>query len=61
MAVVRKQRGHFLEDFRPGDVYRHKGGKTIFFPFCVSVFNDDVFSLNVAEIMQSFSECLHEG
>src|SRR5215470_20269307 len=29
MAVVRKQRGHFLEDFRPGDVYRHKGGKTI--------------------------------
>src|SRR5262245_15533531 len=29
MAVVRKQRGQFLEDFRPGDVYRHKGGKTI--------------------------------
>src|SRR5262249_22993316 len=29
MAVVRKQRGHFLEDFHPGDVYRHKGGKTI--------------------------------
>jgi len=29
MAVIRKQRGHFLEDFIPGDVYRHKGGKTV--------------------------------
>ena len=29
MAVIRKQRGHFLEDFVPGDVYRHKGGKTV--------------------------------
>src|SRR5262249_60356029 len=29
MAVVRKRRGHFLEDFGPGDVYRHKGGKTV--------------------------------
>jgi 2-methylfumaryl-CoA hydratase len=29
MAVIRKQRGHFLEDFVPGDCYRHKGGKTI--------------------------------
>ena len=29
MAVIRKQRGHFLEDFVPGDVYPHKGGKTV--------------------------------
>jgi 2-methylfumaryl-CoA hydratase len=29
MTVIRKQHGHFLEDFVPGDVYRHKGGKTI--------------------------------
>jgi 2-methylfumaryl-CoA hydratase len=29
MSTVRKQHGHFLEDFRPGDLYRHKGGKTI--------------------------------
>ncbi len=29
MATIRKQRGHFLEDFVPGAVYRHKGGKTV--------------------------------
>ncbi len=29
MATIRKQHGHFLEDFRPGDLYRHKGGKTV--------------------------------
>jgi 2-methylfumaryl-CoA hydratase len=29
VAIVRKQHGHFLEDFRPGDLYRHKGGKTV--------------------------------
>jgi 2-methylfumaryl-CoA hydratase len=29
MATIRKHRGHFLEDFRPGDLYRHKGGKTV--------------------------------
>jgi 2-methylfumaryl-CoA hydratase len=29
MAVIRKHRGHFLEDFFPGDLYRHKGGKTV--------------------------------
>jgi len=26
---IRKQTGHFLEDFRPGQVFRHKGGKTL--------------------------------
>src|SRR4029453_1835375 len=29
MAAIRKHRGHFLEDFVPGDLYRHKGGKTV--------------------------------
>jgi 2-methylfumaryl-CoA hydratase len=29
MRTIRKQTGHFLEDFRPGHVYRHKGGKTV--------------------------------
>jgi len=29
MATIRKQHGHFLEDFRPGSLLRHKGGKTI--------------------------------
>ena len=27
--VLRKRTGHFLEDFRPGAVFRHKGGKTV--------------------------------
>ena len=29
MATIRKQHGHFLEDFRPGALLRHKGGKTV--------------------------------
>src|SRR5438093_12303053 len=29
MAVVRKQHGHFLDDFRPGQLFRHKCGKTV--------------------------------
>jgi 2-methylfumaryl-CoA hydratase len=27
--VIRKRTGNFLEDFRPGQVFRHKGGKTV--------------------------------
>ena len=27
--VLRRRSGHFLEDFRPGAVFRHKGGKTV--------------------------------
>ncbi len=27
--IIRKKTGNFLEDFRPGHVFRHKGGKTI--------------------------------
>jgi 2-methylfumaryl-CoA hydratase len=29
MATIRKQHGHYLEDFEPGALLRHKGGKTI--------------------------------
>jgi 2-methylfumaryl-CoA hydratase len=29
MAVLRKKRGNYLEDFAPGRVFRHKGGKTL--------------------------------
>ena len=25
--IIRKKTGHFLEDFKPGQVFRHKGGK----------------------------------
>ena len=27
--IIRKKTGHFLEDFKPGQLFRHKGGKTI--------------------------------
>jgi 2-methylfumaryl-CoA hydratase len=27
--VIRRRTGHFLEDFVPGQVFRHKGGKTV--------------------------------
>lgn len=27
--IIRKQTGNFLEDFHPGQVFRHKGGKTV--------------------------------
>jgi 2-methylfumaryl-CoA hydratase len=27
--VIRRRTGNFLEDFRPGQVFRHKGGKTV--------------------------------
>ena len=29
LRVVRKKTGNFLEDFRPGQVFHHKGGKTV--------------------------------
>ncbi len=29
LRVIRKRTGHFLEDFRPGQLFRHKGGKTV--------------------------------
>jgi 2-methylfumaryl-CoA hydratase len=29
MATIHRQHGHFLEDFRPGDLYRHRRGKTV--------------------------------
>ena len=27
--IIQKQTGNFLEDFRPGQVFRHRGGKTL--------------------------------
>jgi acyl dehydratase len=27
--TIHKKTGNFLEDFRPGQMFRHKGGKTI--------------------------------
>ena len=27
--VIRKKTGNFLEDFQPGQIFRHKGGKTV--------------------------------
>jgi len=27
--IIRKKTGHFLEDFEPGQTFRHKGGKTV--------------------------------
>src|SRR5687768_17079033 len=29
MAVIRKKTGNFLEDFRAGQIFRHKRGKTV--------------------------------
>jgi 2-methylfumaryl-CoA hydratase len=29
VGTIRKQHGHYLEDFRPGQRLRHKGGKTV--------------------------------
>jgi 2-methylfumaryl-CoA hydratase len=27
--IIRRRTGNFLEDFRPGQIFRHKGGKTV--------------------------------
>ena len=27
--IIRKKTGNFLEDFKPGQIFRHKGGKTV--------------------------------
>jgi 2-methylfumaryl-CoA hydratase len=29
VGVIRRTKGNFLEDFRPGQVFRHKGGRTL--------------------------------
>ncbi|NQZ95440.1 MAG: hypothetical protein HRU01_02915 [Myxococcales bacterium] len=29
LRIIRKRTGNFLEDFEPGQVFRHKGGKTV--------------------------------
>lgn len=45
MAVIQKQRGHFLEDFDPGTVWRHKGGKTVT-EGLLAIFTDFSFTTN---------------
>lgn len=45
MAVIQKQRGHFLEDFVPGVVWRHKGGKTVT-EGLLAIFTDFSFTTN---------------
>ena len=45
MAKIRTKHGRFLEEFRPGDVYRHKRGKTIT-EGLFAVFTDFVFTTN---------------
>ena len=43
--VIRKKTGNFLEDFAPGQILRHKGGKTIT-EGLVSTFGDFSMSTN---------------
>ena len=43
--VIRKKTGNFLEDFQPGQILRHKGGKTIT-EGLVSTFGDFSMSTN---------------
>jgi 2-methylfumaryl-CoA hydratase len=45
VATIRRQRGHFLEEFRPGHVFRHKGGKTIT-EGLLAVFTDFAYTTN---------------
>ncbi len=45
MRTIRKQRGNFLEEFRPGHVFRHKGGKTIT-EGLFAVFTDFAYTTN---------------
>lgn len=45
MQIIRKQTGNFLEDFTPGQVFRHKRGKTITAGL-FNDFNDFAFTTN---------------
>ena len=45
MATIRKQTGNFLEDFRPGHVFRHKRGKTVT-EGLFAIFTDFSFTTN---------------
>jgi 2-methylfumaryl-CoA hydratase len=45
MATIQKTRGNFLEDFRPGAILRHKGGKTIT-EGLHAIFTDFSFAVN---------------
>lgn len=49
--IIKKKSGHFLEDFKAGQIYRHKGGKTIteglFNDFTDFVFTTNPLSKNI--------------
>lgn len=51
MNVIKKKTGHFLEDFKAGQVYKHKGGKTVteglFNDFTEFTFTTNPLSKNV--------------
>jgi 2-methylfumaryl-CoA hydratase len=50
VATIRKQHGHYLEDFRPGQLLRHKGGKTVT-EGLLAVFTD--FSMAVSPLAKN--------
>src|SRR5438552_5859156 len=45
MAIIQRQHGHFLEDFKPGALYRHKRGKTVT-DGLLAIFGDFAFTTN---------------
>ena len=45
MALIRKKTGNFLEDFRLGQIFRHKGGRTLTEGLCAH-FTDFSFTAN---------------
>lgn len=55
MAVIQKQRGHFLEDFVPGTVWRHKGGKTVT-EGLLTIFTDFSFTTNPLSKNRRYAE-----
>lgn len=55
MAVIQKQRGHFLEDFVPGAVWRHKGGKTVT-EGLLAIFTDFSFTTNPLSKNRRYAE-----
>jgi len=55
MAVIQKQRGHFLEDFTPGTIWRHKGGKTVT-EGLITIFTDFSFTTNPLSKNRRYAE-----
>ena len=57
MAIIRKKTGNFLEDFRIGQVLRHKVGKTVT-EGLVNAFTE--FSMTTNPLHKNRRECLEE-